>query len=124
MQKYLIILGIISIFTLTACSNFGFPGVYRIQIQQGNIIDDEDIEELRIGMTKTQVEYLMGTPLVADTFHLNRWDYYYSLRDAEGETTQKRISLLFKGDLLNDIQRSWTSEATEEKVETPEKQDS
>ena len=53
--------------------------VFKIDIQQGNIVDPEKVEQLQVGMTKEQVEFLMGTPLIADPFHPDRWDYVYFL---------------------------------------------
>jgi outer membrane protein assembly factor BamE (lipoprotein component of BamABCDE complex) len=59
--------------------NIGFPGVHKIDIQQGNLITDEMVELLRPGLTQNQVQYVMGTPLVVDTFNPNHWDYVYHL---------------------------------------------
>ncbi len=115
MQIRLKILWLIIAITLSACSSFGFPGVYRIEIQQGNIIDKEDVDELRIGMTTSQVQYLMGSPLISDPFHQNRWDYFYSFRDGDGNTKQKRLTLTFEADLLKYIQQNWVEEVDEEK---------
>jgi len=58
---------------LTAC-------VYRIDIQQGNLLDDEDISQVDLGMTRSQVQFLLGTPMIADSFHRDRWDYAYYFR--------------------------------------------
>jgi len=111
------ILWVFAAFALSACTNFGFPGVYRIEIQQGNIIDEEDVRELRIGMTMSQVRYLMGSPLIADPFHQHRWDYFYSHRDGEGNSKQKQLSLVFKGELLKSIDESESLEYDEETLE-------
>ena len=54
--------------------------VYRIDIQQGNLLDDEDIVQVDVGMTRSQVQFLLGTPMVADSFHRDRWDYAYYFR--------------------------------------------
>jgi outer membrane protein assembly factor BamE len=59
--------------TLSGCGNFGFPGVYRIDVEQGNIVTPEMIEQLKPGMTRRQVRFVMGTPLIEDTFNDNRW---------------------------------------------------
>ena len=64
---------VIAALALTAC-------VYRIDIQQGNLLDDEDIVQVQVGMTRSQVQFLLGTPMVADSFHRDRWDYAYYLR--------------------------------------------
>jgi len=82
--------------TVVGCSHVKFPSVYKVAIQQGNIITQEMVDQLKPGMTERQVRYIMGTPLIQDTFNPNRWDYFYSTRPAKGETTQERISIFFK----------------------------
>lgn len=85
----------------TGCSGFQFPGVYKIDIPQGNIIDNKDLKQVKVGMTKEQIKYLLGTPLVTDTFSPNRWDYSYSIRKGEtGKRIQKHLTLIFDGDTL------------------------
>ncbi len=81
--------------SLSACSTDKIPGVYRIDIQQGNDVTQEMINQLEPGMTKSQVAYVMGTPLLIDTFHPNRWDYIYSYTPGGGDREQRRITLLF-----------------------------
>jgi len=79
---------------------FGFPGVYRIDVQQGNIVTQEMIDQLKPGMTKRQVRFIMGTPLVVDTFEPERWDYIHTMsRDGE-KAAEKRVSLYFDKDVL------------------------
>ena len=86
--------------TLSACSYFRFPGVYRLEIQQGNIITQEMIDQLKPGMTKRQVNFVLGTPLIMDTFHTDRWDYLYTLRNRNGETRQEKLTVYFEDDKL------------------------
>ncbi|WP_438970354.1 outer membrane protein assembly factor BamE [Methylophaga sp.] len=81
--------------SLSACSTDKIPGVYRIDIQQGNDVTQEMINQLEPGMTKNQVAYVMGTPLLIDTFHPNRWDYLYSYQPGGEDREQRRITLLF-----------------------------
>ena len=71
-------------------SNFGFPGVYRINVEQGNVVNEEMVEKLRPGLNKRQVRYIMGTPLIEDSFHADRWDYRYLLRNG----TETLLSLI------------------------------
>lgn len=85
---------------LTGCSYFQFPGVYKISVQQGNIVTEEMLGQLKPGMTKRQVRFVMGTPLITDTFNPNRWDYYYSMLDPKGKTTQKQITIFFANDRM------------------------
>lgn len=97
MKQYRIIITYLASLFLSAC-------VYKIDIDQGNIIDQEMINQLRPGMNKRQVRYIMGTPLVVDSFHKNRWDYIYSKQPGGEERTQKRVSISFEADELTGIQ--------------------
>lgn len=81
--------------SLSACSTDKIPGVYRIDIQQGNDVTQEMLNQLEPGMTKNQVAYVMGTPLLIDTFNPDRWDYIYSYQPGGGEREQRRITLHF-----------------------------
>ncbi|QEY59247.1 outer membrane protein assembly factor BamE [Pseudomonas sp. C27(2019)] len=84
-----------SLLVLAGCS---FPGVHKIDIQQGNVVTQDMVDQLRPGMTTRQVRFIMGTPLIADTFNSNRWDYLYSIQLAGGTRKQERISLIFNDD--------------------------
>lgn len=81
-------------------SSFSFPGVYRIDIPQGNIITQKMVDQLRPGLTKNQVIFILGTPLVRDTFHQDRWDYIYSFQPGGGERVQERLTLYFENNQL------------------------
>lgn len=85
---------------VTGCSSLKFPGVHRIPILQGNMIDQKMVDQLKIGMTKRQVRYVMGTPMVKDTFNPDRWDYYYRLRRPNGDIAERRFTAFFEGDKL------------------------
>ena len=80
-------------------------GLFRVEIQQGNYITKEQVEQLRPGMTKREVRYVMGTPLVVDPFHeKHRWDYFYAYSpDLGTEFEKRRITLFFKDDKLDRI---------------------
>lgn len=87
---------------LSSCSNVldSLPGVYHIDIQQGNIIDQDMIDQLRPNMTERQVLYILGSPMLVDTFHQKRWDYLYSLQPGGEDRQQKKISIFFNADNL------------------------
>ena len=86
---------------LAGCgSNFGFPGVYRINVEQGNVVTEEMVEQLRPGLNRRQVRYIMGTPLIEDAFHENRWDYRYLLRNGNESLSETQLTLWFEGDEL------------------------
>ena len=86
---------------LGGCS-FKMPsfGVYKIDIPQGNIVTQEMVDKLQPGMSKRQVRFVMGTPLILDTFEPERWDYLRSMEEGKKKRTQQRISLFFENDLL------------------------
>lgn len=79
---------------------------YKIDIRQGNTLDQEVVDSLRVGMNKQQVVFLMGTPLLQDPFHPNRWDYVYTFQPGGGEMTSQHVSLYFDGDVLTNIDKS------------------
>lgn len=80
---------------LAALAGCSFPGVYKIDIQQGNVVTQDMIDQLKPGMTRRQVRFIMGNPLIVDTFHANRWDYLYSIQPGGGQRQQERVSLMF-----------------------------
>ena len=72
---------------------------YRVEIQQGNVISAEQIEKIIPGTTRNEVRFILGTPLIEDPFHAERWDYFYSLDPAKGEVVTKyRLSVWFEND--------------------------
>lgn len=84
---------------LGACS------IHRIDVQQGNLIEPAQLEKLKVGMDKGQARFVLGTPMVADAFHENRWDYVYSRRrEGEFATEIKRVSLFFENDVVARIE--------------------
>lgn len=82
----------------TACSYF--PGVHKIDIDQGNIVTQEMVDQLRPGMTKEQVRFVMGSPLIVDTFDQSRWDYLLTKEHNGSERTLERMSLFFTKEKL------------------------
>lgn len=97
--------------SLTACSSQPMnwsPGnwsvVHRIDIQQGNVLEQAAVDRLVPGMDYGQVRYLMGSPLLEDIFHNDRWDYLYWLDDGEGQREQKRLTLHFEAGRLASLE--------------------
>jgi outer membrane protein assembly factor BamE len=97
MQKAKLILTGLTFLGLAALAGCSFPGVYKIDIQQGNVVTQDMIDQLRPGMTRRQVLFIMGNPLITDTFHANRWDYLYSIQPGGSQRQQERVSLVFVG---------------------------
>jgi len=84
----------------------GTACVYRIDIQQGNLLDDDDIVQVEVGMTRSQVQFLLGTPMVADSFHRDRWDYaYYLNRGRSPEREQRWLVVYFGEDRVTRVER-------------------
>jgi outer membrane protein assembly factor BamE len=81
--------------------------VYRANISQGNIVEEEDLDQVEVGMTRNQVRFLLGTPMIADPFHQNRWDYVYYVKIGRRDATAKRwVTILFDDDTVTEIQRN------------------
>ena len=98
-----IIFYIFVLIMLTACSAEGtrkLPGVYRIDIQQGNVIEQEMLNKLKPGMRKDQVHFIMGTPTIADPFHNERWEYIYTFSRGGNTRQQRHITMYFEEDKL------------------------
>jgi outer membrane protein assembly factor BamE len=98
-MRFLIISLLLS--ALSACGNVGFPGVYRIDVEQGNIVTQEMVDQLKPGMNRNQVRFVLGTPLVEDSFHQNRWDYIFTVRNGNTSKQSDRLSVFFDGDELS-----------------------
>jgi len=96
MSKLSVSLLLISFLSLSACT------IHRLDVQQGNIIKDEMVEQLKIGNSKRQVRFVMGSPLLTDPFHQNRWDYVFTDQPgtARKVTERRHISLYFEDDKL------------------------
>jgi outer membrane protein assembly factor BamE len=106
MRKPFFYLSLLTSLLLISCSSVlnNLPGVYTIPIQQGNIIEQSMIDQLRPGMTKRQVLYIMGSPMLDDVLHKNRWDYMYSNHPSGEDRIQHQISLFFDNDQIVGIQ--------------------
>jgi outer membrane protein assembly factor BamE len=77
--------------------------IYKMDIRQGNFVSKDMRDKLKIGMTKAQVRFVLGTPLIMDPFHDNRWDYEYRLLHDRKLTEQQGLTLFFEGDNLSRI---------------------
>ena len=89
---------------LSGCNNIGFPGVYLINIDQGNIVDQEMVDQLKPEMTRRQVRFLLGTPIVEDTFNNDRWDYIRLVRRGNDTLLRRRLTVVFENDVLVDVE--------------------
>lgn len=88
--------------SLTAC-------VFQIDIQQGNYLDEDAVNQVEVGMSRSAVQFLLGTPMIADSFHQNRWDYPYYLRLGRSEEViQQWVVVYFEDDQVARIDRDLT----------------
>lgn len=96
------------------------PGLtpYRIDIQQGNYVTQEMVAKLKPGMTKNQVRFALGTPLVVDPFHADRWDYVYVLQKRGKVVEQRNIVVVFQDEKLARIDGDVVPAATDAKPES------
>jgi outer membrane protein assembly factor BamE len=76
---------------------------YKIEIQQGNFVSQEMVSQLKSGMSKDQVRQIMGTPLLVDIFHAERWDYVYSRQTTEGKREKRKLAVFFEDGKLTRI---------------------
>lgn len=101
-------LGIAATAALAACGTVGNATrgfaesitPYKVEVVQGNFVSREQVEALKPGMGRVQVRDILGTPLLADPFHAERWDYVFTLRRQGVEPQQRRLTLFFKNDVL------------------------
>ena len=99
---------------------FKMPRVHKVTVQQGNVITQEMIDSLKPGMTRVQVAYIMGEPVVRNTFDRDRWDYIYTLDVPGVFGDEKRISLHFDGDKLAYFTGDYAPSAEEPAEAAPE----
>ncbi len=104
-------LAVVALATLVGCAQhlqtsdglFSRITPYRIEIVQGNVVTREQAEAVRPGMTRAQVRDILGSPLVNSAFHVDRWDYVFTIRRQGAEPQQRRILALFNGDRLTSL---------------------
>ncbi len=112
---------------LVSCGTTRLPmpnvTAYRMEIQQGNFVSQEMVSQLKPGMTKEQVRFVMGTPLITDSFHANRWDYVFRRQRANSkELEQRNIAVFFEDGKLKRVDGDVTPAAVADPaaVKTPE----
>jgi len=106
---------------LLACSAFGLAAaacspIYKLDIQQGNLLSKSLVDSLKPGMTKRQVQLVMGSPSVVSPFDQNRWDYVSTLRRGNGRMEHKELTLYFEGDSLSKIEGDYFAENPQELI--------
>ena len=110
--------GLAIVLALSACGSLEFPGVYKLTIQQGNIVSQEMIDRLKPGMTRSQVQFVLGNPVLADSFERDRWNYVYTI-DIPGQAIiERELIIVFENDRLLRFEGDYTP--SENKVDTSE----
>ena len=111
-------IGLAVVLALSACGSLEFPGVYKLTIQQGNIVSQEMIDRLKPGMTRSQVQFVLGNPVLADSFERDRWNYVYTI-DIPGQAIiERELIIVFENDRLLRFEGDYTP--SENKVDTSE----
>jgi outer membrane protein assembly factor BamE len=95
---------------LSACGFVGFPGVYKIDVEQGNLVMQDMVDQLQPGMSKRQVRFIMGSSLAEDTFNPDRWEYPYVIRNGQDVIRQAQVVMLFENDRLVEIRGDYLPE--------------
>jgi len=88
--------------------------VYRMDVQQGNYLQGKAVDQLEVGMTRTQVRYLLGTPMVPEPFDKDRWDYLYYFRHGHNKPVQRHLAVFFRDDKVIRFDRDNVPEAAPE----------
>jgi outer membrane protein assembly factor BamE len=104
---------IIQCLVLVSAASLAASGcVYRINIQQGNFLNQSAVGAVKEGMTRSQVRYLLGTPMVADSFDKERWDYiYYLKKGRSSKVDSRRVTVYFDGDKVARLDKPSDAEA-------------
>jgi outer membrane protein assembly factor BamE len=89
---------LLSVFTLSGCQL-----AYKHEMTQGNIIPEDKLAQLKTGLTMEQVHFLLGTPILDNYMHQDRWDYIYYLKPGYGKTERKHLVVYFKNDKVSEI---------------------
>jgi len=96
---FLKIFTLLALLQFTGCSLVPYI-LYKIDVQQGNVVTQDMIEKLKPGMTKSQVRFVLGTPLIVDVFRDDRWDYAYMDQEKGELVSQKRLTIFFENERL------------------------
>ena len=91
--------------------------IYRIDIQQGNLLEEDVIDQVEVGMTRSQVQFLLGSPMVEDSFHDDRWDYTYYFQQGRSHEVERRwFVVYFEGDRVISLDKEIGRASCRERV--------
>jgi len=91
---------VLLLLSLVSCGSIEFPGVYKLTIQQGNIVSQEMIDKLKPGMTRAQIQFVLGNPVLADSFDSERWNYIYTIAYPDQPIIKQELIIVFENDRL------------------------
>jgi outer membrane protein assembly factor BamE len=108
-RPWLLVGAVAAMLSLAACSSFTERSrnalyaitPYKVEVVQGNFVSKEQVEQLKPGMSRQQVREILGTSLLNDVFHSNRWDYVFTIRRQGVEAQQRRLTVFFNGEVLD-----------------------
>lgn len=106
----------LAVFALSGCEL-----IYKLPTRQGNVIEQKNLDQLKLGMTRDQVKFLMGTPLAASPFSDARWDYIGYYKSPRGKVSQRLVSLHFEGNVLARMEGTEAA-AADQSLDTPDVQ--
>ena len=106
-NKFILIVVSVLPFFSAGCSSFS---PYKMEIRQGNYITPEMRQKIKVGMSRQQITSVLGSPLVTDAFHANRWDYIYRLEEKGKLVEQQRLTVFFDGDFVSRIDDNQTAD--------------
>jgi outer membrane protein assembly factor BamE (lipoprotein component of BamABCDE complex) len=103
MQKPMFRLFFLAVLSLAIASLSACAVVYKLPTRQGNVLDPKQLDQLKLGMTRDQVHFLLGTPVASSTFQPDRWDYFGYYKPPRGSAVERTITLYFDGDKVSKI---------------------
>ena len=106
-NKFILIFVSVLLVSFGGCSSFS---PYKMDIRQGNYITPEMRKKVKVGMSRQQVSSILGSPLVSDVFHANRWDYIYRFEEKTKLVEQQRLTVYFEGEFVSRIDDSQSTE--------------
>ena len=107
-NKFILIFISALLVSFSGCSSFS---PYKMEIRQGNYVTPDMRKKIKVGMSRQQVSSILGSPLVTDVFHANRWDYIYRLEEKAKLVEQQRLTVYFDGDFVSRINDSQSAES-------------
>ncbi len=97
--------------TISGCSIESLPYIYKVEVQQGNLLTQADLKKVELGMSKRHITYLIGSPNIIDPFHQDRWEYIFTIKPSRGDYKENKITMIFDDeDKLKEIKGSGVTE--------------